>query len=121
MSLLLKFNATKIPNKNDDKKFIIEVFCILKPIFILKLFCIYILIINPKALPNKTTIIEIISKIYIFIQPLVILFGSSNNLLVANSTLTQISFSLTFHLRKTDKVVPISRTNSSLELISGKE
>jgi len=40
ISLLKKFNATKIPKKNDDIKFIIDVFCILKPIFILKLFCI---------------------------------------------------------------------------------
>ena len=36
ISLLIKFNATKIPKKKDDIKFIIEVFCILKPILILK-------------------------------------------------------------------------------------
>ena len=36
ISLLKKFNATKTPKKNDDIKFIIEVFCILKPILILK-------------------------------------------------------------------------------------
>jgi len=115
MSLLTKFNATKIPKKNEAIKFTIEVFWISKPIFFLKLFCINILIINPKVLPNKTRIIELISKIYIFIQPFVILLGSSNNLLEANSTLHQISFSHTFQLRKTDKVVPISRTNNFFE------
>jgi len=41
--------------------------------------------------------------------------------LEANSTLTQISLSLTFQLRKTDKVVPIFKTNNSLARISGKE
>ena len=87
-------------------KFTIEVFLILKPILIFKLFCMKILSINPKVLPNKTILIDVISKIYIFIQPFVILLGSSNNLLEANSTLTQISLSLTFQLRKTDKVVP---------------
>ena len=80
-----------------------------------------ILSINPKVLPNKTIIMEVISKIYIFIQPFVILLGSSNNLFEANSTLTQISLSLTFQVRKTDKLVPISRTSNSLALISGKE
>ena len=112
--LLKKFNDTKIPKKNDDKMFTIEVLLILNPTFIFKLFCINILIINPKVLPNKTIIIEVISKIYIFIQPFEILLGSSKNLLEANSTLTQISLSLTFQLRKTDKVVPISRTNNSV-------
>ena len=77
--------------------------------------------INPKVLPNKTRIIEVISKIYIFIQPFVILLGSSNNLLQGNSTLSHISLSLTIQLRKIDKLVPISRTNNSLELVSGKE
>ena len=33
---------------------------------------------------------------------------------LANSTLTQVSFLLTFQLRNTDKVVPRSRTNNSL-------
>ena len=79
-----------------------------------------VLSINPKVLPIKTILIELISKIYIFIQPFVIILGSSNNLLEANLTLTQISLLLTFQLRKTDKVVPISRTNNSLALISGK-
>ena len=117
--LLRKFNDTKIPKKNDDIKFTTEVFWILNPTFIFKLFCINNLSINPKVLPNKTIIIEVISKIYIFIQPLEILLGSSKNLLEANSTLTQISLLLTFQLRKTDKVVPISRTNNSVALISG--
>ena len=87
----MKFNATKIPKKNDAMKLTIEVFCILKPILILKLFCINILSINPKVLPNRTILVEVISKIYIFIQPFVILLGSSNNLLDANSTRIQIS------------------------------
>ena len=87
----------------------------------LKLFCINILSINPKVLPIKIIPIELKSKIYIFIQPFLILFGSSKNLLEANSTLTQISLSLTCQLRKTDKVVPTSRTNNSLALVSGKE
>ena len=109
-----KFNDTKIPNKNDDIKFTIEVCWILNPTFIFKFFCINILSINPKVLPNKTIIIEVISKIYIFIQPFVILLGSSKNLLEDNSTLTHISLWLTFQLRKIDSVVPISRTNNSL-------
>ena len=94
--LFIKFNATKIPKKKDAKKLTIEVFLILNPILIFKLFCITILSINPKVLPNKTILIEVISKTYIFIHPFAILLGSSNNLLEANSTLTQISFSLTF-------------------------
>ena len=72
-----------------------------------------ILSINPKVLPIKIILIELKPKIYIFIQPFKILLGSSKNLFEANSTLTQISFSLTFQLRKTDKLVPISSTNSS--------
>ena len=48
---------------------------ILNPIFILKLFCIKILSINPKVLPNKRIIIDEISKLYIFIQPFLILLG----------------------------------------------
>jgi len=115
MLLLTKFNATKIPKKNDDMKFTIEVFWISKPKFILKLVCMNILSINPKVLPNKMMTIEIKSKIYIFIHPFLILLGSSNNLLEANSTLSQISLSRTCQLRKTDNVVPISRTNNSLE------
>ena len=111
----MKSNDTKIPKKNDAMKFTIEVLCILNPIIILKLFCIYILPINPKVLPNKIIIIEEISKIYIFIQPFVILLGSSNNLLEPNSTLSHFSLSLTFQLRKIDKVVPTLRTNNSLE------
>ena len=90
MSLLVKSNATKIPKKNDAIKFTIEVFWISKPILFLKLFCINNLRIKPKVLPNKIKIIEAISKIYIFIQPFLILFGFSSNLLEANSTLTQI-------------------------------
>ena len=116
MLLLTKSNATIIPKKKDAIKLTIEIFWILNPILILKLFCIKILSINPKVLPNKIKNIEceLIYKIYIFIQPFVILLGSSNNLLEANSTLTQISLSLTFQLRKTDKVVPISKINNSL-------
>jgi len=112
--LLIKLKATKIPKKKDDKKFTIEVFCISKNILFLKLSCINILIINPKVLPSKIILIELKSKIYIFIQPFKILLGLSKNLLEANSTLTQVSFLLTFQLRNTDKVVPISRTNNSL-------
>ena len=85
----------KYPKKKEDMKFTIEVFCILNPILIFKLFCINNLSINPKVLPNKTIIIDLISKIYIFIQPFVILLGSSNNLLEANFTLAQISLLLT--------------------------
>ena len=110
----MKFIATKIPKKKDDKKFTIDVFLISKLILFLKLFCIDILSINPKVLPIKSINIELKSKIYIFIQPFKILLGSSNNLLEANSTLTQVSLSLTFQLRNTDKVVPKSRTNNSL-------
>ena len=113
MWLLIKFNATKIPKKKDDKKFTIEVFWISKPILLLKLFCMNILSINPKVLASKIIPIELKSKIYIFIQPFVILLGSSKNLLEANSTLIQISLSLTFQLRRTDTVVPISSTDNS--------
>ena len=80
-----------------------------------------ILRINPKVLPSKIILIELKSKIYIFIQPFKILLGSSKNLLEANSTLTQVSLLLTFQLRNTDKVVPTSRTNNSFESISGYE
>ena len=121
MSLLIKFNATKIPKKNDAIKLIIEVFWILKPIILLKLFCINILRINPKVLPSKIIPIELKSKIYIFIQPFVILLGSSNNLLEGSSTLTQISVSFTLQFCKTDKFEPTSRTNNLVALISGKE
>ena len=110
----MKFKATKIPKIKDDKKFTIEVFWISKPILFLKLFCINILSINPKVLPIKIIVIELKSKIYIFIQPFKILLGSSKNLLEANSTLTQVSLLFTFQLRNIDKVVPISRTNNSL-------
>ena len=112
--LLITFNAKKIPKKKDAIKLTIEVFFILNPKLIFKLFCIKILKVNPKVLPNKTKIIKVIFKIYIFIQPFLILLGSSNNLFEANSTLNQISFSLTFQLRKTDKLVPLSITNNSL-------
>ena len=101
-------------NKKDDKKFTIEVFWISQPILFLKLFCINILSINQKVLPSKIILIELKSKIYIFIQPFKILLGPSKNLLEANSTLTQVSFLLTFQLRNTDKVVPTSRINNSL-------
>ena len=80
-----------------------------------------ILSINPKVLPNKIIAIELKSKIYIFIQPFKILLGSSKNLLEASATLTQVSLLLTFQLRNMDKVVPTSRTNNSLEQISGQE
>ena len=112
--MLIKFKATKIPKKKDDKKFTIEVFWIAKPILFLQLFCMNILSINPKVLPSKIILIELKSKIYIFIQPFKILLGSSKNLLEANLTLTQVSFLLTFQLRNTDKFVPTSRTNNSL-------
>jgi len=59
----MKSNATKIPKKKDAIKFTIEVFCILNPILIFKLFCINILSISPKVLPIKTIIIDLISKI----------------------------------------------------------
>jgi len=114
MWLLIKSNATKMPKKNDAIKFTIEVFLISKHILFLKLFCITILSVNPKVLPNKTMFIDSISKLYIFIQPFLILCGSSRNLLEANSTLTQVSLSLTFQLRNIDKVVPVSRSNNSL-------
>ena len=78
-----------------------------------------ILSINPKVLPSKSITIELKSKIYIFIHPFKILFGSSKNLLEANYTLTQLSLLLTFQFRNTDKVVPTSRTNNSLAFISG--
>ena len=64
-----------MPNKNDPIKFIIEIFWISEPIFCLKLFCIYILSINPKVPPIRIINIEIKSKIYIFIHPLEILLG----------------------------------------------
>ena len=73
-----------------------------------------ILSINPKVQPNKIIVIDLKFKIYIFIHPFKILLGSSKNLLEANSTLTQVSFLLTFQLRYTVKVVPTSRNNNSL-------
>ena len=121
MLLFIKFNATNIPKKNDAIKFTNEVFLISKPIFFLKLFCINSLSFNPQVLPTNMMPIELKSKIYIFIHPFLILLGSSKILLEASSTLAQISLLLTFQLRKTDKVVPISRTNNSLASISGEE
>jgi hypothetical protein len=61
--LLIKFKATKIPKKKDDKKFTIEVFWIAKPILFLKLFCMNILSINPKVQPSKMILVELKSKI----------------------------------------------------------
>ena len=87
--LLIKFNATKIPKRNDDIKLTIVVLLMLNPILIFKFFCIKILNINPKVLPIKTIPIELKSKIYIFIHPFKILLGLSKSLLEANSTLTQ--------------------------------
>ena len=63
MLLLKIFDTTKIPKKNDAIKFTIEVFVILNPLLIIKLFCIKILSINPKVLPNKTKTMEVTSKI----------------------------------------------------------
>ena len=77
-------NATKIPKKKDDKKFIIDVCLISKPRLCLKFFCMNILSINPKVLPSKIIPNELKFKIYIFIQPFKILLGSSRNLLEAN-------------------------------------
>ena len=110
----MEFKATKFPKKKDATIFNIEVFRISKPIFNFKLFCINILSINPIVLPTNKITIERKSKIYIFIQPFKILLGLSKNLLEDSSTLTQVSFLLTFQLRNTDKVVPTSRTNNSL-------
>jgi len=73
-----------------------------------------------KMMPNKIILIELKSKIYIFIQPFKILLGSSKNLLEANSTLTQISLLLTFQLRNTVKVVPKTSTNNTLAKIQDK-
>ncbi len=109
---MVEFKATKFPKKKDARIFNIEVFLISKPIFNFKLFCIKILSISPIVLPNNKITIERKSKIYIFIQPFVILLGSSNILLEANSTLTQISLSFTFQLRKILIEVPGLRTIS---------
>ena len=80
-----------------------------------------ILSINPKVLPSKKIPVELKSKIYIFIQPFVILFGSSSILLEANSTLNQISLSFTFQLRRIVIEVPESRTINFLASIFGQE
>ena len=56
--LLSKFIANNIPKKKDAAKLIIDVFLILNPKLIFKLFCISILSNNPKVLPNKTTLVE---------------------------------------------------------------
>ena len=117
----MKFNATKIPKKNDAKKLIIEVFWISKPIFFLKLSWMNILSVKPKVLPSKMIPIEPKSKIYILIQPLEGLSFTSNNLFEGNWTLNQISLSLTFQLRNIDKVVPTSRTNNSFAYVPGQE
>ena len=76
---LIKSNATRTPKKKDAIKFTIVVFWILNPKLIFKLSCMYILNIRPKVPPNKTIMIDLKSKIYILIQPFLILFGSSNN------------------------------------------
>ena len=56
--LFSKFVKTNIPRKKDAEKLIIEVFWILNPKLIFKLFCINILSNNPRVLPNKTTLVE---------------------------------------------------------------
>ena len=53
MLLFIKLDPTKIPKKKEAIKFTIEVFWMLKPVLISKLFCIYILKVNPIELPNK--------------------------------------------------------------------
>ena len=60
--LLVKSDATKIPKKNDAKKFTIEVFWILNPILIFKFLFINILSNKPNVLPKRTIITEAISK-----------------------------------------------------------
>ena len=62
--------------------------------------------VSPRVLPIKIFITLSKSKLYILIQPLVVLLGSSISRFVANSTLAQTSFSLTTHLRKIDNVDP---------------
>ena len=62
--LLVKFDATNIPKKNDAIKLIIEVFWISKPILILKLFWMNILSINPRVLPSKIIHIDVKSKLH---------------------------------------------------------
>ena len=58
----MKSSDTKIPKKKVAMKLTNEVFWILNPILILKFFCIKVLKIKPNVLPNKTIIIEVISK-----------------------------------------------------------
>ena len=106
MRLLYKFNETNIPKKKDDMKLTIEVFSISKSILIFKFFCMNILSINPKVLPIKTIPIELKSKVYIFIQPFVILLGLSRRSLEDNLTLTQNSPSYVFQFRKIVIKVP---------------
>ena len=76
--------------------------------------------IRPKVLPNKILIKAYKSKLYILIQPFVVIVGCSINRLVVNSTLAQISLSFTTHLRKIDNEEPGLSTINFLALVLGK-
>ena len=76
--------------------------------------------IIPKVLPNKIYIKVFKSKLYILIQPFVVIVGCSINRLVANSTLAQISLSFTTHLRKIDNEEPGLRSINFFALVLGK-
>ena len=75
--------------------------------------------INPKVLPAKIQITENLSKLYILIQPFVVILGLSKKGLVANSTLAQVSFSFTIHLRKIDNEEPEFKTINDFALFLG--
>ena len=76
--------------------------------------------VSPKVLPSKIFITLSKSKLYILIQPFVVLLGSSINRFVANSTLAQTSLSFTTHLRKINNEEPGLRTINFFALVFGK-
>ena len=117
---LVIFNATKIPKNNDDKTFTIKIVFKENTLILREIYFIKILKSKPKVLPIKIYIKLSNSKLYILIHPFVVLLGFSIILLVNNSTLAQISSSLTSHFCKTNNEEPVLRNNNFLALVSGK-
>ena len=114
------FKPKKIPKNKEAKTFTIKILLVVNIFSLPEIYFINILTIKPKVLPAKIQIILSNSKLYILIQPLLVLLGFSINLFVSNSTRAQVSFSLTTHFCKTDSEEPLLRTNNLLALILGK-
>ena len=73
------FKPTKIPKNNVAKRFTIKILLEENTLSLPEIYCINILIINPRVLPTKICITLSNSKLYILIQPLLVLLGFSIN------------------------------------------